>query len=146
MVAHDAWLEAGKPYPGDQPGMSAFIIITIIDLNVSKGGKGFTGYPSIYGCPRAYTGWMYTSLHAVVSMYDSRCTSSLIEFDRDDTYVLPRRGDTHMSQVIRMVGNTYLICTMCLPFLSSLGRLLWPNAFLRMGPIFIGQAVVWDTV
>lgn len=90
MAAYDFWLAAGGILMDKvNPGISSFIVCTLIDLNVGRNGRGATGYPAVKGCTRAYTGWMFMSLNSIVYIYESRCNNGLVECGWDEVYLRP---------------------------------------------------------
>ncbi|KAL6365616.1 hypothetical protein LRP88_01616 [Fusarium phalaenopsidis] len=72
---HETWVEQGAPGPLKN------VVCVIIDRTAKPKGRGRNGYPSVEGCVKMDTGWMYTSLGAIPDVYNRLSFEELSEHD-----------------------------------------------------------------
>ncbi|KAM5514150.1 hypothetical protein FOXYSP1_05117, partial [Fusarium oxysporum f. sp. phaseoli] len=60
-----AWVEAGAE------GHKRAVVCVMLDEKCESRGRGRNGFPSIEGCTKEYTGWIYTGVEGIPSLYNS---------------------------------------------------------------------------
>ncbi|RBQ72999.1 hypothetical protein FVER14953_07909 [Fusarium verticillioides] len=70
-----AWVEVGAE------GHERVVACVVLDGKCEPGGRGRNGYPSIEGCTKEYTGWIYTDVEGIAGLYDTLFHEELEEQD-----------------------------------------------------------------
>ncbi|KAF5676817.1 hypothetical protein FCIRC_6907 [Fusarium circinatum] len=70
-----AWVDAGAE------GHKRAVVCAMLDVKCEPGGQGRDGFPSIEGCTKEYTGWIYTGVQGIPTLYDSLFHQALKEQD-----------------------------------------------------------------
>ncbi|KAF5532678.1 hypothetical protein FNAPI_12897 [Fusarium napiforme] len=70
-----AWVEAGAE------GHKRAVVCVMLDAKCKPGGRGRNGFPSIEGCAKEYTGWIYTGVQGIPALYDNLFHQELKEQD-----------------------------------------------------------------
>ncbi|KAM0073949.1 hypothetical protein ACKRZS_014819 [Fusarium odoratissimum] len=60
-----AWVEAGAE------GHKRAVVCVMLDEKCEPRGRGRNGFSSIEGCTKEYTGWIYTGVEGIPSLYNS---------------------------------------------------------------------------
>jgi hypothetical protein len=75
VTQYEAWAEAGAP------GCSKQVVCALIDKRCKSKRQGKGKFRRIEGCSREYTGWQYSSVHTLPSLYDKLSLMGLMEHE-----------------------------------------------------------------
>ncbi|KAH7140197.1 hypothetical protein B0J13DRAFT_504247 [Dactylonectria estremocensis] len=72
---YETWVETGAE------GDLKYVICAILDKDCKLSGRGRRGFPSVEGCVRRDTGWMYVTVECVPSVYSRLSYEELADTD-----------------------------------------------------------------
>ncbi|KAI8717155.1 hypothetical protein NCS52_00790300 [Fusarium sp. LHS14.1] len=72
---YQTWVEQGAI------GIPKTVVCAILDRTSKPSGRGRRGYPSVEGCTKMDTGWMYTDVSVLSGVYDRLSVEELSERD-----------------------------------------------------------------
>ncbi|KAJ3464728.1 hypothetical protein MRS44_009514 [Fusarium solani] len=72
---YQAWVEQGAI------GIPKTVVCAILDRTSKPSGRGRDGYPSVEGCTKMDTGWMYTDVSVLSGVYDRLSVEELSKRD-----------------------------------------------------------------